>query len=266
MRYKLLAFDIDDTLLPRTRVIPERNIRAIERAKKIGYLVTLATGRGFLASKPIFEQLNLFLPIINYGGAIIMDPKTGECILATAVAPELVIEILDLANSLNLHAHLYQGDGVVCEKDSAYAPKYAKFLNIPYTIDPDIRKKVWENVPKMLIYAPEYTDYYMKLITKHFEGRLKVSGSVPGFIELNHIDANKGAALEYLANMYGLTMDGVAAMGDNTLDLEMLNMVGFSGAPADAKPEIIKTVDFVSLATCEEGAVAEFIERILGEA
>lgn len=69
----------------------------------------------------------------------------------TELDNSFVQEILAMADDMNLHAHLYQGDRIVYEREHPYASAYCAALNLPYSIDSDIRKKTWQNVPKVLI-------------------------------------------------------------------------------------------------------------------
>ena len=122
------------TEIPRENYIPAEE-RTVEELKKIG--------------KPFVILLNTPRP---YG----------------AESAALVQELLLLGKELNVHAHLYQGDGIVYEKANPAADAYHGFLNLPYTIDPDICKKVWHNVPKVLFIAePAYAEEAQRKVVRH---------------------------------------------------------------------------------------------------
>ena len=80
--YRLIALDIDDTITLNPRVVPNEIIEAVRKAKEHGIHVTVATGRGWLGSKLIIDQLDVTDPAINYGGAMVTDPGTGRALHA----------------------------------------------------------------------------------------------------------------------------------------------------------------------------------------
>ncbi|MEA4970512.1 MAG: Cof-type HAD-IIB family hydrolase [Candidatus Pelethousia sp.] len=262
--YKLLVLDIDDTLTTAaSREIPARNLAAIHRAQQAGIHITVATGRGYLGASYIWRRLGLQGPVINYGGALVMDTRTDQPIHTAEVQPELVTEVLELAAASKLHVHLYQGDTVVYEKESAYGEAYANKLGLPYLVDPDIRRKVWHNVPKVLIVTEDDRAKRMiPALQKQYAGRLKVSGSSPGFIEFNNPTAHKGSAAAFVAEHLGFTQAQTVAVGDNSLDLEMIRWAGLGCAVGNAEPEIRAVADLV-LPACEDMAVEYLIDNVL---
>ena len=102
--YRLIALDIDDTITLNPRVVPNEIIEAVRRAKEHGIHVTVATGRGWLGSKLIIDQLDITDPVINYGGAMVTDPGTGRALHAHEIPPELVTEVLGEAKTLGIRS------------------------------------------------------------------------------------------------------------------------------------------------------------------
>lgn len=265
MKYKIFAMDIDDTLLSGISKISKRNLSAIHRAQSAGVFVTIATGRNPLGSQNIWKALDINGPIINFGGAMITDTRTGEILHTTSVDNEHVQEILELAKDLALHAQIYQKSGIVYERENSYAVSYADALGIPRTVDPEIRKKKWENVPKVLMFAePAHARKLIPELQKHFEGRIKVSASKPTFIEFNHITSNKGTALEKLAGIMGALQTETAAIGDNSLDEEMIAWAGLGAAVGNAQSGIKAIADVIT-PDCDEDGVAWLIDNYLLE-
>lgn len=262
--YKLLVLDIDDTLTTASsREIPARNLAAIRRAQQAGIHTTVATGRGYLGASYIWRKLGIQGPVINYGGALVMDTRTDKPIHTTEVPPELVAEVFELAAAANLHVHLYQGDTVVYEKESALGEAYANKLGLPHLVDPEIRHKVWHNVPKVLIVTEdERAKSMIPDLQKQYAGRLKVSGSSPGFIEFNNPAAHKGSATAFVAEYLGFTQAETAAVGDNSLDLEMIRWAGLGCAVGNAEPEIRAAADLI-LPACKDMAVEYLIDNVL---
>lgn len=263
MNIKLLVTDIDDTLVYKSGPVSEENLKALHAARDAGIYVTLATGRGYFGASRVIKQIGLDTFVINYGGAMIMDASTDKPVFTTELDNAYVQEILAMADEMDLHAHLYQGDCIVYEKPHKYADNYVAALSLPNRIDPDIRKKVWTAVPKVLIITePERVPTLLPFFQKHFEGRVAVSGSSPGFIEFNRLGENKGTAVERLAKMLGIERENVAAIGDNTLDYEMIEYAGV-GVVVENGNEKLKAIADLIVPPCTENGVAYFINNYL---
>lgn len=264
--YDILALDVDDTLVPPSKTISAANRQAVADAMAAGVHVALATGRGFMASRPIWSELGIRGPIINYGGALIMDTVSGKPLLETEISPELVIDVLKTAAALNIHGHIYQGDRIVYGSDSEYARTYAEKLHLEHEIDAGIMDRVWHGVPKVLLMTTaESAERLIPPLQEQYRGRLQVAASSPGFIEFNCLNAQKGSALEALGRMLGVPMSRTAAIGDNSLDLEMLRAAGLGAAVADAQAEIISAADVVTPACADDGVAWLIYHRIIGE-
>ncbi len=260
---KLVALDIDDTLTKQATAVSNGNLAAVRRAQKAGVFVTIATGRGYLGSSAIWKTLGIEGPVINYGGSIIYDTRTGETLHAASFKPEDIHELFALANELGVHAQLYQGDTVVYERENDFAAAYMRFLNLPHIVDPNLMKKRWENVPKVIyLTTKERADELIPALQTRFAGKYKVSGSKAGFVEFNDPGAHKGSALAWVANHMGLAREQVAAMGDNLLDVEMIRWAGVGAAVADAHREALDAADVIA-PRCVDDAVAWLIDNIV---
>ncbi len=262
---KLLAIDIDNTLTNEPSSVPSANYHAIRRAIERGVYVTLATGRGHLGATPIIRALHLEGLVICYGGAIIVDAQSGAPLMTTEVKNALLQESLALADEIGVHAQIYQGDCIVCAADDVYTRRYTERLGLPVRIEPRIREMEWHHVPKVLwIAEPAKAEALIPQMQAHFEGRLKVSGSSPGFVEFNMLGVDKGTGLARLAAHLGFAREEVAAIGDNTLDAEMIEWAGLGAAVGDAKEEIKALADVVTPA-CGDCGVAWLIDKLLEE-
>ena len=261
--YKLLALDIDDTLTNISRVVPPENLAAIRRAQEAGVYVTYATGRGYFGAESIRRQIGMKGPAINYGGALIYDTRTDEPMFCTSLPPELVHELLLLADELGVHAQLYQGDGIVYREENRWSTRYWSNLDLPHTVDPNILEKRWENVPKVLfITEAEHVAELLPQLMERFKGRAKVSGSLANYIEFNDPFAHKGSATAWVANYLGIDRSEVCAVGDNLLDLEMIEWAGLGAAVANGNPIVKEKADIV-IPACEENGVAWLIDNII---
>lgn len=261
MDIKFIALDIDGTLTNHAGIISERNRLAVRRAIDAGIHVVLATGRGRIATRPIWKFLELHGPSIQYGGAMIADIDTERALVLHELPPEIIREVLDYSAKMKVPAQIYQDEAVISGQSSEVANGYVNRHKLTFIVDPDIRKKTFHNVPKILAFAPlDREDEIFAAYKERFAGIAQVSRSSPGFIEVNCLGITKATAIEELSSMLGVRRDQTAAVGDNFLDLEMIQWAGLGVGVADAVPEVIKAADLI-VPACGEDGVAVFIEE-----
>ena len=260
MEIKLLALDIDGTLTNQ-KIISARNRLAVQRAIDSGVHVVLATGRGRIATRPIWQQLDLHGPSIQYGGAMIADIDTERALVLHEMPPEIIREVLRFSADQDVPAQIYVDDAVISDRPTDVARGYVNRHNLPYIIDPEIFTKTYHNVPKVLAFAPlERQDSLFAAYRERFAGIAQVSRSSPGFIEVNCLGITKATALEELASMLGIPREMTAAIGDNFLDQEMIEWAGVGACVADGAPEVQAVADLI-VPACDEDGVAVFIEQ-----
>ncbi len=260
---KLFVTDIDNTLTEQSFTAPQPNLDAMARAKDAGVYVTVATGRGYLGASEIIDAVRPNCPVICYGGAIIADARTAKPVFVSQISNALVQEVLSLAEEMRIHAHIYQGDTIISETDDCYTRRYVEKLHLPVQIDPALRQRVWYDVPKVLWITTEAeAARVIPMARARFAGRLKVSGSSPGFVEFNTLGVDKGTAVERLAAHLGVAREEVAAIGDNTLDLEMIEWAGLGAAVSDGKESVKAAADVITPA-CADCGVAWLIDEYI---
>lgn len=266
MKYRALFLDIDDTLIGNDKRVSEKNLEAIRRAQAAGIFVTISTGRGYLGSTGIWKQLDVRGPVIVYGGARVMNTTTDEELFSAPIDPALIREALQCAEDWGLHGQIYQGDTVIFAKENGFSRNYTSYLRLPYLIDPDILKKEWHNVPKVLVYAEpgEQEREMVARFHQRFHNRLEVASSKPGFIELNQFGMNKGTAMLRTTELLGISQAETVAIGDNTLDLQMIQMAGL-GVCVENGQQVVKDVASLIAPACEADGVAWVIEHVLLE-
>ncbi|MDL2225797.1 Cof-type HAD-IIB family hydrolase [Eubacteriales bacterium OttesenSCG-928-M02] len=261
MQYRLLALDIDGTLLNSKGEITPRVREAIKRAVDVGCTVLLATGRMYRAMVQINESLGLSAPCMVYGGAQIV--KDGKVLYESPLPSALAHEFLDWAADVRLHAQVYVYDDFLYEKENQYSREYADFCKFPGVEFPHLRSMhtIW--TPKILgIGEPDDIDRFEIMAKERFSDRLNISRSKPRFLEINNPATSKGVALDYLAKSLGLTAENCIAMGDATLDLPMIEYAGLGVAMENADAVTKKSADFICPSNDADG-VACVIEQFI---
>ena len=263
MEIKLIALDIDGTLTNQAGIISERNRNAVRQAIDSGVHVVLATGRGRIATRPIWKMLDLHGPSIQYGGAMIADIDSERALVLHEMDPGVIREVLEYAKKAGVPAQIYIDETVISEQPSEVASGYVNRHKLKFIVDPDIRKKTYHNVPKILAFAPlARQDELFFEFREHFAGIAQVSRSSPGFIEINNLGITKASALEELSYMLHIPRESIAAAGDNYLDQEMIEWAGLGACVFDGAEEV-KAVADVIIPASDEDAVAVFIEQFV---
>ena len=263
MAIRLLAVDIDGTLTNQTHTVSDANTEAIRAARQAGVFVTLATGRGHLASREILRAIDVSGPSIHYGGAWIIEEPGGATLYFTPLTPEVVSETLALAKELRVIAQLYQENIVLVEKANPFTQRYVQKFNLPMRIEPHICNKKMCDVPKILILtAPEDEERILTICSDRLGEQAEITRSQLGFIEINRLGVNKASGLAFVADMLGIQQEETAAIGDSFLDADMLQWAG-EGVCVDNAAEAVKQWADVIVPSCDDDGVAYYIRQYL---
>jgi hypothetical protein len=263
MTIKLIAIDLDDTLLNERQQISEPTRLALGRAMEAGVAVTIATGRMFQSAVPFAQQLGIKLPLIAYNGALIRERISGETIFHQPIAPDLAQELADLFRQRGWYLQKYVDDRLyVSELDdnARYYADYAKVEAIPQGAD---FFRMVEAPTKMLSMgdAGELAEITAELTTK-YGGRLYLASSRKRYLEMVDVRVNKGRALGYLAGSLGISANEVLAIGDSMNDVDMLEYAGIGVAMGNANDKVKAVADFITLRNTEDG-VASAVEKFV---
>lgn len=268
--YKIIACDMDETLLSSDASICRRNIEAIAKAKAQGVKFVPCTGRGFRSVEGVLKTLNLFDEagqyVIGFNGASITENKGHRSLFWDPIPFDLADRIYRKSASYGLCMHIYTRDTVYIsdvtpdEEDflrgrMAYVPTAEKTLDF-------LRGK--EEVCKLIIMNTDYS----RLQEIHAEmmpllDDITVSFSSNRYIEFMHKGVTKGVALLKLAAMLGVQPEETMAIGDNINDIEMLQAAGLSVGVHNLNPLIRQYCNVVTNATNNDGAVGEAIETFV---
>lgn len=268
--YKIIACDMDETLLSSDASICRRNIEAIANAKAQGVKFVPCTGRGFRSVEGVLKTLNLFDEagqyVIGFNGASITENKGHRSLFWDPIPFDLADRIYRKSASYGLCMHIYTRDTVYIsdvtpdEEDflrgrMAYVPTAEKTLDF-------LRGK--EEVCKLIIMNTDYS----RLQEIHAEMKpllddITVSFSSNRYIEFMHKGVTKGVALLKLAAMLGVQPEETMAIGDNINDIEMLQAAGLSVGVHNLNPLIRQYCSVVTDATNNDGAVGEAIETFV---
>ena len=263
MAYKLIAIDVDDTLLDNSLNIPERVSRAVRKATEKGVRVVLCTGRTKKGGQRFYDELGLDTLYITAGGAEVYD-AAGHALFTRGVDPPLVKKILEYAGQHDIHAQVYIDGELVYSKKNYYSDLYEQSYGHPGIVEPDLLKMPRIITPKVLFVIDEDRIAGVKEDVEQRFPMLTIKQSKPVYLEFAHPSVNKGEALAFTASHYGIDRRDVIAIGDTDIDIPMLEYAGLGVAMANAAPHVQAAADIICPSN-EEGGVADVIEKYVLE-
>jgi Cof subfamily protein (haloacid dehalogenase superfamily) len=266
MAIKLLAVDLDDTLLDKSSQVSPRCREAIKKAVEKGVTVTVATGRMYAAALPFARQLELDVPIITYNGALIKSSLSGEVLFEQTLDQAVAADVLTLFRERGWYIQVYVGDQLYIAEPNERARIYENLTKVKAIPVGEKLYSMSEHVLKMLSLANENEiQEISRIIQDKFKGKVFAPISRPTYLEIVHPSINKGRSLDFLAKQLGITRDEVMAIGDSNNDLDMIEYAGLGVAMGNALPNVKAAANAVTLANDEDGVADAIYKYILAE-
>ena len=266
---RLVALDIDGTLIGDDLLLRDRTVAAVRAARHRGVSVSLVTGRMSTSAIVFARQLGLTAPIVAYQGALIRalrpagDERLGRLLWHRPLAAAAAREVAQWASSVGLEPHVNHLERFVIRSDDPRAEDYSSFLGSRAEIVPDLIAWLRHPVSKILAVSVEPMDEtILKDARRRFEGRAEVTISHPRFLEFLAQGISKAEGVRHLARRARVPMANVLAIGDNFNDLEMLAAVGHGAAMPSAPTPVRAAARYVAPPLAAEGA-AQLIERLV---
>ncbi|MEK4306159.1 Cof-type HAD-IIB family hydrolase [Oceanobacillus sp. FSL K6-0251] len=270
---KLIAIDLDGTLLSEDGKISEENQEAIHRRQANGDIVAFCSGRSLHDMQEIAEAANLEVPLICANGSL--TSVNGEIIRSQILVADKLTEIMDTVASAGLYFEVYTNKGVYIQKDKKpileeekealfdtpeekeNAGHIIRIQNMQYgmvEVDDYLEAGVTELDPYK-VFILSFRRQELEKLAEGWEGREDISITTSGYqkLEVAHPDASKGNALEALAAYYEIPQKDTVSIGDNFNDISMLEYAGTAVAMHNAEPEVKEYADHVTRSNEENG-------------
>lgn len=274
MKPALILTDLDGTLLRNDKSLSPDNRAALERAAERGAQIVVATGRFFGGVPQQLRDMPFLRYFILMNGAKVYDRAEDRVIYRQEIPLDIAQQIFDFIQPLDATVDCYQNDQGWMDR------RYYDRLDY-YVPDLESRKMTRKNrqpvedfigtiraggdtVQKIQCFFP-HPELRWKVMEelKHRFPQLAVSYSLPGNIEINHVNATKGAALKVLCQELSIPQEASAAFGDGTNDLSMIQAAGTGVAMANGAAEVRAVADLVAPSNQEDG-VARVLEQWFG--
>lgn len=276
MRYRLVALDIDGTLLDPLGKLRPTVKAAVRETLDRGVLVTLATGRRFDAASYVAEELGLELPLVLHGGTLIQDSATAEVIYEDALPPALLADLIDEVVRDGQQPVLYcspaAGSQLLSGPEQYDSPAATRYLSRQPSAHrlgyPELARA--EHVMSLAVFQDEDVLHplYDRLLGWP-TGKPLLWEPDPLYPDALHLldvvntGCSKAKALAHLAASFGIHMREVFAIGDQVNDLELLEAVGLGVAMGNAIPAVRARANAVVATNDQDGVVEALYKFVL---
>ncbi|MDD2295154.1 MAG: HAD family hydrolase [Eubacteriales bacterium] len=272
-KIKILAFDMDGTLLDEKGMLSPANEACILRAMEKGYHIVIATGRGYSAFPQEVLNMEGIRYMISSNGAHIVDQHTRETIYSNLLTRDAVEAAMpwiadpDLMREVFFHHQVYADRhcmenlpryGVLTEKSQNYVLATRKPVEDAVALIREYADQL-ENINLLFPDREKRLRYWQEL--RGVKG-LTVVSSMPYNIELGGATTSKATALKALAEMLGLSHDNIMSFGDSTNDAEMLAAAQVAVAMGNAVEDLKEMADVITRSNAEDG-VAYALDQLL---
>lgn len=268
MKYKLVAIDMDGTLLNNENQVSNRTNEAIIKAKEKGVHIVLSTGRILKSALYYSKKLQLNNPIISCNGAIIVD-ETGKIIYKKPIDSNMIKDMIKLSTEDNIYCHFYDETKFYSKMRVQEVLDFYNEGNSELNIEVEVFKDIEDIVGKkdLNIYKFLFIDEDLDKLKK-FRGKLSklnninISSSWTNNVEAMATNVSKGEALRELCKILDINPEESIAIGDSENDLSMLNFAGLGVAMGNGEEKIKKEADYITDSNDNDG-VAKVIEKFI---
>jgi len=282
MPIRLLALDLDGTLLNSRGQLTERNARAVANAREQGVRVAVVTGRRFRDARPIALELGLDVPLIAHNGALTRHAHTLETIALFPLPLKAALKALQVGRAAGADALLsddQQGLGILVYDslggNNPALPKYLAWARRIHGDDGAVHET--SSLEGYLDHDPVHLTFSgrcapMNELNNKLQQELGSTAKVFStlypkmdfaLVDVIHPDASKGAGVAAAAGELGVSKDEVMAIGDNLNDLEMLRYAGTGVVMGNAEASLLEAEGLHTTATNDEDGVALAIEKFI---
>ncbi|MGG4490399.1 Cof-type HAD-IIB family hydrolase [Metabacillus idriensis] len=239
MDIKLIALDMDGTLLNEKKEISEANRKAIRDAEARGIHVVISTGRSMATLRDLAKSLSLSSYLVTVNGSEIWD-EHGELVDRNIVHNDLMTWMYDLSKTHKTGYWATSTERVFFNEMPEDLSTF-QWLKFGFEIEDDKDRETILNELRS-------------------RGEFEITNSSPTNLEVNAIGINKAKGIEKVCGLLGITMENVLACGDSMNDLAMIKEAGIGVAMGNAQDIVKEAADWVTLSNDEDG-VAEAIKK-----
>lgn len=266
---KLIAIDLDGTLLSSHHEISEKNIETIIKAQENGHIPAICSGRPPESIEEILSAYQLNVPYAASNGTAVKAKE--EIKIISSIDKHTVDEMVEILENHQIFYRVYTDHGVFVPENGnellqvGIQKEQMKDANTEHIIK---GTKIWRKQHNQLLvqklFILFFDDMKRKLLMDQFQSfpSINVTASGPDNLEIMDKNGHKGNGLKALADSFHIPMEDTIAIGDNFNDVSMLEAAGFSIAMGNAEEKVKSLCDAVSITNDEDGvsyAIEQFV-------
>ena len=279
MSIKLIASDLDGTIVGDNNIVSDENLKAISKinSKKINFAI--CTGKTYQITKSFCQEFDAKYGIFNNGSQI-YDLTTGEKLFSSCLALDEIKALIDIARENNFHVHVYSDDELITEKLKFLDLRNFKLLNssgYKFVIINDVLDYIQKNnleINQLVLSASripiEFKSQIKTLlpvsiehISKTGEYKDKVINKEYEYLSIIPGNTNKDTAIKFLEKYLNVSSDEIMAIGDNLNDLDMVKNSGIGVAVSNAYNELKDVAKYVTNSDAQNGGFAEAVYKFI---
>lgn len=263
MKYKLIAADMDGTLLNSNGTITEKTAEAIKKAVDNGVVFTVSSGRPIQGILKYEEFLPLKFPLITYNGAMIVNPENREILFHKALKKEDALKILKLGEDFSVTICLWCENQLFVNRIDERVSKYKRLSGVEPILIDNKDALAEKGVTKILWYDDvEKIKSFQEALRKESFNEVTFCTSKPEFLEFMDSGVSKAAAMEFLGKLYGIKREEMIAIGDGDNDLLMIEYAGLGISMENGSEKVKKAAEYITASNDRDG-VALAIEKFI---
>ena len=265
MLYKLMAVDIDGTLLDSNGNLTNETIKAIRLGVEKGLIFTICTGRSIQGVKKLNDMIGLDLPYITYNGAMVVKGKSREILHEQKMSYSDAKTVYELGEKNNTTIVVWNDNKLYVNKMNEMVFKYGEINDTKAILIHNIDEVVKNGATKILWYdEARVIEKFEKEVGKYLGCSINYHTSRPIFLEFVDVNASKAIALERLRAYFGIKQSEIIAVGDGANDISMIEYAGLGIAMDNASQVVKQKADYITLSNDEDGVAHVIYKFILG--
>ena len=272
--YKLIACDMDGTLLDKNFKFSHLDKEAIAKAQEKGVIFALCSGRSYKSLRGFAKELGINPKgnfIVGFNGGIIYDMENEAIAAKYDMDKEAAIKVVEIyenhQDKHNMEIIIYiDGENVIFEERAVYARQYQKTSQVCWRETNDVLSDVQklEHIAKIIFMGENAAlQSFKKELEKAFGIKVNICFSAEYLLEVGSVEHNKGSGIKWLCNQFNIDLDEAIAIGDNHNDLPMIEKAGLGVAVANGAQAAKEIADYITEKDCSNGAVAEVIGKFV---
>ena len=252
--YKLLALDVDGTLLNSEGEVTDKTVKSIREIVDKGVLVLICTGRPTQGTVELFEKLSLKMPVITYNGAKIVNLNTGAILHEQNLRGIDIKKIVEIGEELKTTIIVWAKNQLYSNAMNDNVIAYKKLSGVEPIVIDNYEDIIQQGATKVLwIDEVEKIAEFQRLLDTRLDADVNYCTSKPYYLEFIDKTVSKGRALSIICDKYKIKREEIIAIGDGQNDITMLEFAGVGVAMGNSSKEVKDKADYITATNDEEG-------------